>query len=154
MSAGTNAEFPLNFQLAKSPEPVALWQPFLDEWGEWPTLLSMAIPDLERWGHRILRINQSAWFKGLDPFIAPHSMVVLDEQDALPPAHTERHQQNWERPLYAVRHEERTLCGYLEADGMHFILVPHPLAAAVARASFRRTRTQILGRVAGIASPV
>lgn len=154
MSAGTNAELPLNFQLAKSPEPVALWQPFLDEWGEWPTLLSMAIPDLERWSHRILRINQSAWFKGLDPFIAPHSVVVLDEQDVLPPSHTERHQHNWERPLYAVRHEERTLCGYLEADATHFILVPHPLAATVARIAFRRTQTQILGRVVGVVSPV
>jgi len=85
MSARTNAELPSGFQLAKSPQPVALWQPFLDEWGEWPTLLSMAIPDLERWGRRILRINQSAWFKGLEPFIVPHSVVVLDEQDVLPP---------------------------------------------------------------------
>jgi hypothetical protein len=154
MSARTNAELPLSFQLAKSPEPVALWQPFLDEWGEWPTLLSMAIPNLERWGHRILRINQSAWFKGLDPFIAPHSVMVLDEQDVLPPAHTERHQQSWERPLYAVRHEERILCGYLEADATHFILVPHPLAATVARIALRRTQARILGRVAGVASPV
>jgi len=116
--------------------------------------LSMAIPDLERWGHRILRINQSAWFQGLDSFIAPHSVMVLDEQDVLPPARAERHQQNWERPLYAVRHEERTLCGYLEADATHFILVPHPLAATVARIAFRRTQTQILGRVVGVVSPV
>ena len=154
MSVRTNAELPAGFQLAKSPEPAALWQPFLDEWGEWPTLLSMAIPDLERWGHRILRINQSAWFQGLDSFIAPHSVMVLDEQDVLPPARAERHQQNWERPLYAVRHEERTLCGYLEADATHFILVPHPLAATVARIAFRRTQTQILGRVVGVVSPV
>ena len=154
MGVRTNAELPLSFQLAKSPEPFALWKPFLDEWGEWPTLLSMAIPDLERWGHRILRITQSAWFKGLDPFIVPHSVVVLNEQEVLPPAHIERHQQNWERPLYVVRHEERTLCGYLEADATHFILVPHPLAVTVARIVFRRTQAQILGRVVGVASPV
>ena len=56
--------------------------------------------------------------------------------------------------VYAVRHVERTLCGYLEADATHFILVPHPLAATVARIAFRRTQTQILGRVVGVVSPV
>jgi hypothetical protein len=152
MRAKTNADLPSAFPQAEAPEPIAEWQLLLDEWGEWPMLLSMAIPDLGRWGRRILRINQSVWFRGLDPFIAPHSVVVLDEQDVLPPVHAEG--QNWERPLYALRHQGRTFCGYVETDGAHLVLMPHPLAATVPRMTFRRNQTQILGRVIGVASPL
>ena len=89
------------------------WQALLDEWGEWPILLSMAMPNLGKWGHRILRINQSAWFKGLDSLIAPHSVVVLDELKVAPPSHTENHRHNWDWPIFALgmkaRHSADTL---------------------------------------------
>jgi hypothetical protein len=154
MSVSRYADLPSGFRSADAPEPVTRWQPLLDEWGEWPTLLSMAIPDLERRGRRMLRINQSSLFKGLDPFIAPHSVVVLEEQDELPLVYRDNHEQNWERPLYVLRHDERTFCGYVEADRTKVVLVPHPLAAAVPRMVFRRQQIRILGRVIGVASPL
>jgi hypothetical protein len=154
MKANSRADLPAAFQSAEAPEPLSLWQPFVQEWGEWPTLLSLAIPDLARWGRRIFRVDQSAWFKGLDPFIAPHSVLVLDEQDVSPPTHIEKHKENWARPFYAFRHEERTYCGYVEVDGQHLVLIPHPLAATVPRIVFRRTQAQIFGRVIAVTSPL
>ncbi len=154
MKAKAWADLPLVFQPAETPSPLAQWQSWLDEWGEWPTLLSMAIPDLEQWGRRILRIDQSAWFRGLDPLIEPHSIVVLDEHDTALPTRVDRNKQNWERPIYALRHEGRVICGYLEADGTYFVVVPHPSASTTPRLAFRRNQAQILGRVVGAATPL
>lgn len=154
MNATTHDDLPTVFPEAAAPDPVARWQPMLDEWGEWPTLLSMAVPDLRKWGHRILRIDQSAWFKGLDPIVAPHSVAVLDELNLTPSSLEEKHQYNWDRPIFALRHERRTICGYLEVDGPNLALIPHPFASGVPRMNFPRRHVQILGRIAGVASPL
>jgi hypothetical protein len=154
MSAQTFDDLPLGYPMAAAPDPVVRWQALLDEWGEWPTLLSMAMPNLGKWGHRILRINQSAWFKGLDPLIAPHSVVVLDELKVTPPSHTENHRHNWDRPIFALRHEGKTFCGYLEAHGTNLVLLPHPSASGTPRMVFRRRQVEILGQVVAVASPL
>ncbi|MGA3011316.1 MAG: hypothetical protein ABSD72_13750 [Terracidiphilus sp.] len=154
IGATTLEDLPIGFPPADAPDPVTRWQPLLDEWGEWPTLLSMAMPDLGQWGHRVLRINQSVWFKGMDPLIAPHSVVVLDDLKASPPSHAENHRQNWDRPIFAMRNESRTFCGYLEAHGANLVLVPHPSASGTPRMVFRKNRVQILGQVAAVASPL
>ena len=152
MSATTFDDLPTGFPPAEAPDPVTRWQPLLDEWGEWPTLLSMAMPNLGEWGHRTLRINQSAWFKGLDPLLAPHSVVVLDELKVSPPLHTESQKQSWDRPIFALRHEDRIFCGYLEEHGVNLVLLPHPAASGTPRMTFRRNQVQILGKVAAVAS--
>jgi hypothetical protein len=154
MSAQTFDDLPLGYPMAAAPDPVVRWQALLDEWGEWPTLLSMAMPNLGKWGHRILRINQSAWFKGLDPLIAPHSVVVLDELKVTPPSHTENHRHNWDRPIFALRHEGKTFCGYLEAHGTNLVLLPHPSASGTPRMVFRRRQVEILGQIVAVASPL
>jgi hypothetical protein len=154
MSARTFDDLPTGYPPAEPPDPVTRWQPLLDEWGEWPTLLSMAMPNLGEWGHHILRINQSTWFKGLDPLIAPHSIVVLDELKVSPPLHTENHKQNWDRPIFALRHEDRAFCGYLEAHGANLVLLPDSAASGTPRMTFRRNQVQILGKVAAVASPL
>jgi transcriptional regulator with XRE-family HTH domain len=154
MSATTFDDLPTGFPPAEAPDPVTRWQPLLDEWGEWPTLLSMAMPNLGEWGHQILRINQSAWFKGLDPLLAPHSVVVLNELNVSPPLHTESQTQNWDRQLFALRHEDKLFCGYLEAHGANLVLLPHPRASGTPRVTFRRNQVQILGQIAAVASPL
>jgi hypothetical protein len=154
MSATTFDDLPMGFPPAEAPDPVTRWQPLLDEWGEWPTLLSMAIPNVGELGHQILRINQSTWFKGLDPLIAPHSVVVLDDLRVSPPFYRENHKQNWDRPIFAMRHDGRTLCGYLETHGETFVLLPHFAASGTPRVTFRRNRVQILGQIAAVASPL
>jgi hypothetical protein len=154
MSATTFDDLPTGFPPAEPPDPVTRWQPLLDEWGEWPTLLSMAMPNLGEWGHRTIRINQSVWFKGLDPLLVPHSVVVLDELKVSPPLHTESQKQSWARAIFALRHEDRTFCGYLEASGANLVLLPHPAASGTPRMTFRRNQVQILGKVAAVASPL
>ncbi len=154
MNARTRADLPNGFQTARVPEPASSWQPLIDEWGEWPTLLSMAIPDLGSWGHRILRINQSDYFKGLDPLVVPHSVVVLDERDKTPPRQMEKRHQDWDLPIYALRHDGKTYCGYLEGDGTYLVMPAHPAAGSLPRRVFRRIQAQILGRVIGVASPL
>lgn len=153
MNTKRTADLPSSFQSARTPQPVSAWEPLLDEWGEWPTLLSMAIPDLSAWGHRILRINQSDYYKGMDTLIAPHSVAVLDVSDRNVPAGTASNARDWLRPIYALRYEGRTYCSYLEADSTYLFLAPHPSAGTVPRIVARRTQTQILGRLIGIASP-
>jgi len=154
MSAKTFDDLPLGYPMATPPGPIARWQALVDEWGEWPTLLSMAMPDLGQWESRILRINQSAWFKGLDPLIAPHSVVVLDELKVAPPSHAESHRHNWDRPIFALRQEGKTFCGYLEAHGTSLVLLPHPSSSGTPRMIFRRRRVEILGQVVAVASPL
>jgi hypothetical protein len=153
-SAKTFDDLPPGYPMATPPGPIARWQALVDEWGEWPTLLSMAMPDLGQWENRILRINQSAWFKGLDPLIAPHSVAVLDELNVVPPSHTENHRHNWDRPIYALRHEGKTFCGYLERYGTSLVLLPHPSASSTPRMIFRRRQVEILGQVVAVASPL
>jgi len=154
MSATTFDDLPRGFPPAAVPNPIARWQSWLDEWGEWPTLLSMAMPDLGQWRNRILRINQSAWFKGLDPLIAPHSVVVVDKLKVAPPSHAENHRHNWDRPIFALRHEGKTFCGYLEAHGTNLVLLPHPSASGTSRMVFRRRQVEILGQIVAVASPL
>jgi hypothetical protein len=154
MSATTFDDLPTGFPPAEAPDPVTRWQPLLDEWGEWPTLISMAIPNLGGWGDRILRINQSVWFKGIDPLLAPHSVVVLDELKVSPPLHAVSHNQSWDRPIFAMRHEDRTFCGYLETHGTNLVLLPHPATLGTSRMIFRRNQVQVLGKVVAVASPL
>jgi hypothetical protein len=154
MAAATFDDLPMSFPPAAAPDPVTRWQHLLDEWGEWPTLLSMAMPNLGQLGHCILRINQSAWFKGLDPLIAPSSVAVLDESKVLPPSREENHHQNWDRPIFALRYQGRILCGYLEAHDADFVLLPHPSASGTPRMTLHKRQVQILGQVTAVVSPL
>ena len=154
MKAATFDDLPVGFAPAQAPDPITRWQPLLDEWGEWPTLLSIAMPDLGQWGHRMLRINQSAWFKGLDPLIAPHSVVVLDELKVTPPSRAENYRHDWYRPIFAVRHEGKTFCGYVEGHETNLVLLPHPSAFSTPRLVFRRRQAEILGQIVAVASPL
>jgi hypothetical protein len=154
MSATRFDDLPTSFPPAEVPDPVTRWQPLIDEWGEWPTLLSMAMPNLGEYGHRAIRINQSARFKGIDPLLAPHSVVILDEFDVSPPLHTESQKPHWDRAMYALRHEDRTFCGYLESHEANLVLLPHPAASGTPRMIFRRNRIQILGKLVAVVSPL
>jgi len=154
LSATTFDDLPTVFPSAEVPDPASRWQAILGEWGEWPTLLSMAIPGLRQWGSRILRINQSDRFKGLDPLIAPRSMVVLDELKTSPPTLRKYVGHGWSRPIFALRHEGKTLCGYVETDGANLVLLPHPGASGTPRMIFRKHQVHLLGQVAAVASPL
>lgn len=154
LNADTFDDLPETFPTASIPRPIPRWTAILEEWGEWPTLLSMAMPNLRQWGSRVLRIRQSDSYKGIDPLIAPGSMIVLDESSTSPPSQSQRPLHPWCRSIYALRSEGRTLCGYVVTDEGKFVLLPHPAAATTPREAFRRHRTDILGQVVAVASPL
>ncbi len=154
MNTKRAADLPSSFQSARAPQPASAWEPLMDEWGEWPTLLSMAIPDLSAWGHRILRINQSDYYRGMDTLILAHSVAVLDVSDRNIPARAGSSKIDWQRPIYALRYDGKTYCSYVEGDSSHLFLTPHPSAGTIPRLIARRAQAQILGRLIGIASPL
>lgn len=141
-----------NIRTAITPEPYDRWEMLLGEWGEWPTLLSMAIPNMEKYRHRLLRIQQNELFDGLDPMIRPGAVALLEEGDEIPDTRWDREQQDWYRPVYAIRHAQGILCGHLDNDGQHLALIPHPRSSA-RRISFLHRQVQMMGRFLGVASP-
>jgi hypothetical protein len=154
LKANTHEELPVLPDRAPAPTPIDRWQLVLNEWREWPALLSMTFPNLRKLGYQILRIHQSSIFRGLDPLIRPGSLVLLDESAKQPNTQNHRELQDWERPMYALQHNTDILCGYLDNDGTHISLVPHPEAGSLPRVSFLKHQVQLLGRVIGVASPL
>src|SRR5260370_37368526 len=115
--------------------------------------MSMVIPRLREVEAKTLRIYQSDLFGGLDPLIPPGSVALLEEIDGFPDTYEDSVKDEWERPIYAVRHGQDILCGYLENDGIHIALVPHPLSIG-RRKTFLRHQVSVLGRFAFAAVPV
>ncbi len=151
LRASKPAELPSMFDPAPVPEPAAQWQELLEEWGQWPSLLSMTFPHLASQSDGILRLNRSRRFRGLDPLVSGGSVVFFDEQDISPPRNGNWEREGWNRPMYVLRHSGEASCGYLEASATHFALQPHP-ASGVPRLIFPHGQVQISGRVTAVAS--
>jgi hypothetical protein len=147
------SDLPLVFPNALRPSPRHRWTSIREEWGEWSPLLSMVMPRLRDVEDKMLRVYQSDLFAGLDPLIPPGSVALLEELDRLPDTREDSVKDEWERPIYAVRHGPDILCGYLENDGTHIALVPHPLSIS-RRKTFLRHQVSVLGRFAFVAVPV
>jgi hypothetical protein len=154
LGVNSQREFPLCCPVATAPTPSLQWSSLLDEWGAWPILLNMAVPNLEQSRHRVLRINQSTCFKGLDPLVPPHSLLALEECEGTPNTQAHKGMRDWERPIYALRHKDTILCGHLEVDANHYILIPHPQAGSIPRVTFRRCEVQMLGKIVGLVAPL
>jgi hypothetical protein len=135
------------------PEPHDSWENFRQEWGEWPTLLSLTLPNLEQFQHRLLRIHQNSYFNGLSPLIHQGTVALIEELDDLHDVLPGRENSEWDRPIYVLRHRQSLLSGYLDWDGERVALVPHPRSSAH-RTSFLRHQVEIVGKWIGIASPL
>lgn len=146
-------DLPSSFDAAPRPEPFNQWNKILEEWGEWPSLISMAFPRIGTRQEHFLRLSQARQFGGLRPIVGDGAIVHIDDQDVHPTKNGGNEQEGWDRPIYVLRHRGETLIGYLESDETHLALQPHPLAG-IPRILFPRARVEILGRVTGIASPV
>lgn len=146
-------ELPVHHGAAAAPEPRMRWRELLNDWGEWPTLLSLAIPQMEQYQHRLLRIYRNPIFDGLDPLLRVGSVALLEELHQIPKTQDDREKRGWNRPMYAIRRGEEVFCGYCENDGMRITLIPHPRSSA-RRVSFLHHQITILGKLAGIASPL
>jgi hypothetical protein len=138
---------------AKTPTPIYRWTSLLKQWGEWPTLLSMTIPEPHRLGDRFLRIHQGKRFRGLDPLLPSGSTVLLKEAKQMPDTRMDRAQAEWMRPIYAIQYDDQTLCGYLENHGSRIKLVPHPRSPSES-VVLARHRLRRLSNVIAAAVPV
>jgi hypothetical protein len=136
-----------------SPEPQTRWRELLERWQEWPTLLSMTLPNLSAHSDNLLLFNPGVGFKGLAPLVSSGSVIEVDSLDVSPPKNGAVEKDGWARPIFALRHRGEILCGYLESNETHFAIQPHPYAG-IPRVVFRRNRAQILGRVTAVASPL
>ncbi len=152
LQSRTLQDLSANMREAITPEPRNRWKMVIKEWGEWPALLSMILPRMEQFQHRLLRIHQNDIFDGLDPLIRPGAVALLEEADGLPDTHNDRRKHDWDRPIYAIRYGRELLCGYVENDGQRLTLIPHPKSSA-RRISFSHHRVTVAGRFAAIASP-
>ncbi len=151
MGSKKTDELPRSFDPPPSPEPATQWQELLEEWKEWPSMISMTFPDLAAQRENFLRLHHDRRFRGLIPLLRSGSVVVVDDQDVSPPRDGAMEHEGWNRPIYVLRHGGEAFCGYLELTETHLVLQPHPLAG-VPRLLLPRIRAQIIGRVIAVAS--
>jgi hypothetical protein len=137
---------------AMPPLPADVWQGLRNTWGEWPPLLSMKFPDLQKWDERIVRLADGRTISGLDPSIRPGSCVLLEAATVTPAIEGDITKTGWSRPLYVFRKGIKLFCGYLEREGAQYALLT--TAAGGAQISLRADELKSLCRVAGIAVPV
>jgi transcriptional regulator with XRE-family HTH domain len=153
LSAKRSDEMPRFLAPAPSPQPEERWQNLMEPWGEWPILLSMALPMLASNQHRTMRVQRKSRFQGLNPFIRSGAIVLLDEQNTVPAQNGATDLNDWRNPIYAVRHRGDMLCGHVEMNKTHLALQPHRLTP-VPRLVLPRNQVDVLGRVIAVASPV
>jgi hypothetical protein len=117
----------------------------LDQWLEWPPLLSQLGPDPRS------KIFFFAGNRGMEPLLKPASFIVVDDSqtniwsNAL---------SGWERPIYMFYlREQGFVAGYAERDGSRIHIVAHPQAADQRWMSFTSPDDgEVVGRVTAVAT--
>jgi len=152
LQAGSFEQLREGLKSALPPTPAGRWRLLRADWGDWPALMSMSMPRMAQFKHRLLRIHQVELFDGLDPLIRPGAFGLLEELDTLPDLHRDKEKEGWNRPIYAIRHKGNILCGHLDEDEQHIVLIPHPLSHA-RRTALLRHQVAIIGQIKYIGSP-
>jgi hypothetical protein len=137
---------------ARPPMPADVWEGLRNTWVEWPPLLSMKFPDLQKWDERIVRLADGCAIGGLDPSIPPGSCVVLEAAPATLDLRDEASKTGWSRPIYVLRKGMKAFCGYLERDGSRYGL--HTASGTDAQITFHAGELRSLRRIAGVAVPL
>lgn len=134
------------------PTPADIWEARRKEFGEWPSLLSLAFPRLRSWDDRIIRLANGANISGLDPSMGPGSWMLLEKLSTIPDTGTVPQRSGWSRPIYVLRRGLKTFCGYLERSGSQFAILSN--ASGGLEVGFHADELPQLSRVAGVAVPV
>jgi hypothetical protein len=154
LKARSLRDLPLRVEAAPSPRPPIRWKRLLDEWGEWPALLSVSMPHLLAKQHGLLRLQPAGYLQGLDPLVQRGAIALLEEEDrANMDVRRDQEEIGWNRSLYAIRHGEEIICGHLFIEGQRISLIPHPRSSSHRR-FFLRQQVMVLGRFVGLASPL
>jgi hypothetical protein len=136
-----------------TPSPHDLWEGRMQEFVEWPSLLSMKFPHLRSWGERVIRIAQHNPIPSLEPAPSSGSLMVISKLSHIPDPVIEAKKTGWGRPLYALRRGAEFLYGHLERHGGRFALlynseaIERPLVLGL-------DEVMHLSRVTGVAVPV
>jgi hypothetical protein len=81
MGVDKTDELPHSFDPPPAPEPAAQWQELLNEWKEWPSLISMTLHDLAAKRDNLLRLHPGGQFRGLSPLIGSGLLVMVGNRD-------------------------------------------------------------------------
>jgi hypothetical protein len=136
----------------KTPTPAAIWDARCNEFGGWPSLLSVKFPRLWQWENRIVRLAQGKRIPGLDPMLRAGSLLLLEKVSSFPDTRREKTKSGWSRPIYVLRRELDIVCGFIERDGDHYALIS--AVNGPVKASLHPKDLTHLSRVAGAAIPV
>lgn len=135
------------------PVPEYRRKALLQQYGEWPALLSMKFPHLRNLEGKVIRLQHSDAFNGLDPLLPSGALFLLEEVKGLPDTQDDATKTGWRRPIYALRKENEIYCGYLETDSEHYVLVPYTHGEGQSL-SFTHHAISQVDRVIGAAIPV
>jgi hypothetical protein len=137
---------------APLPTPIDVWEARRKEFGEWPSLLSIKFPQLQRWDDRVVRLSQGGGIKDLAPPIGPGSWLLLDKVLSVPDTRRDERRTGWSRPIYVLRRGLEMICGHLARDGDQFALLAD--RSGEVKQMFRKDSFAQLSRVSGVAVPV
>jgi hypothetical protein len=135
---------------ATLPTPQKVWQARLDEFVEWPALLSLKFPQLSFWGDRLLRLAQEADLPDCEPRIRAGTWMLLEELRAMPDIRSDAVKNGWERPLYVLRRGLDSFLGRFEHHDNGFALTTH----SAAKVTFGSDDLPNVRRVCGAVIPV
>ena len=146
-------ELLISRQAASVPMPKEVWETRRGEFVEWPPMLAVKFPQLRLWDDRMVRLAQGSPIRGLHPQIAPGSWMLLEKLPAIPDTRSDEGKKGWSRPIYVLRRGLEILCGYLERDGNHFVLLSNNREES-AKVTFDSDDLRDVSRVSGVAVPV
>jgi len=106
-----------------TPVPRDRWTALRKEFVEWPMLLSLRFPQLRSLDERVVRLPQGSALQGIDPPIAPGSLIFLEEIIGVPEIQSDTAKTGWSRRIYGLRRGADLLCGYLDRDDSRYVLL-------------------------------
>jgi hypothetical protein len=117
----------------------------LDQWLEWPALLSQLGPDPRS------KVFFFAGNRGMEPLLKPASFVVVDDSQTNIAASA---LSGWERPIYLFYlRQQGFVAGYAEKHGNQIHIVAHPQAADQRWTSFvSPDQGEVVGRITAVAT--
>jgi hypothetical protein len=107
----------------KIPMPLDVWRARLDEFVEWPALLSAELPQLSRWSKRVIRIAGDSSFPKLDPPLRTGAFMLTQELPFEVELRQDSRRSGWSRPLYALSREPEIFIGHIDAHADTYTLV-------------------------------
>jgi hypothetical protein len=125
----------------------------LNQWLEWPALLSQLVPDLPTG-----KIFFFGGNRGIEPLLKQGSFLVVDDSQTTIAAEVGNRSvsslADWERPLYLFYLRDKGfVAGYGEREQKRVHIVPHPQAADHRQVSFADgDQGEVIGRITAVAA--